>query len=94
MKEGSPCLRRDVTPTAIQSLPVSWPRRFQRNDLNVFSLISMILFVTLQHYMYATKPGRASKISCELWTAAGLRTADCELGAYKIRTRYKMRTTC
>ena len=33
----------NVTPTAIQSLPVSWPRRFERNNMNVFSLISIPL---------------------------------------------------
>ena len=37
----------------------------------------MKIVVTLQHYTYATQPGRAFQIGCELWTAAGLRTADC-----------------
>ena len=45
------CLRRavsngNVTPTAIQSLPVSWLRRFLRNKLNVFSLVIKLLLLS------------------------------------------------
>ena len=43
------CLRRavsrgNVTPTAIRSLPVPWPRSFQRNGRNVSFTVSMLLF--------------------------------------------------
>ena len=69
----------NVTPTGSQSLPVSWPARFQRIKVNIFSLI------TLQHY---STQGKAFQIGqykrqtadCGLRTAdCGLRTADCGL---------------
>ena len=91
--------------TAIQSLPVSWLRRFPRNELIVFSPV-LSFFVTLQHYV---TQGRAFQIrkhkrgtaDCGLRTAdCGLRTADCGLrpADYGLRTTacglgiYKRRT--
>ena len=57
---GVSCLRRavssgNVTPTAIRSLPVPWPRSFQRNWLNVFFAVSMLLFSPCNIQAYATQ---------------------------------------
>ena len=83
------CLRRavsngNVTPTAIQSLHVSWLRRFPRNKLNVFSLVIKLLLQPCSNILRRVKRFRSGSMK--------IRTADCGLGINKTRT--KRQTLC